>query len=69
MENKSDIYHRMYEVWLYDQKEPEEKLFVGRTPPKQTPGWMLRIPAGEQPTEQEMLANENIFLAKHGINF
>lgn len=52
--NQSDIYNRMYEVWLNDMMEPEEKLFVGRAPkPRhEIKGWQMRG-YNPDPTEEE----------------
>lgn len=49
-----DIYNRMYEVWLHDMLEPEEKLFVGRAPkPRhEIKGWQMRG-YNPNPTEEE----------------
>lgn len=67
METLNDIYHRMYEVWKYEQVEPEEKLFVGRRPPKEVPGWMMKPPLKKEKSEREILEMEDEFLRKHGI--
>jgi hypothetical protein len=64
-----DIYHRMYEVWLHDMLEPEEKLFVGRKPPREVKSWMTRPAPRDQRMEEEMLIKERAYLSKHGIIF
>ncbi len=57
-----------YNNWLHSQCEPEERLFVGRTPPKkELPGWMLRCADMENvfPIEKPVMDDE--YLKKHGI--
>lgn len=67
MDNIEDSY--LYQSWLYSQYEPEEKLFVGRKPPREPKGWMMKSAPRDEPTEEETLKMENAFLNKHGIDF
>lgn len=62
-----EIYHRMQEVWIYDQLQPEEHLFLGRRPPRETPGWILKAPAREELPPEEIERREDEFLKQHGI--
>ena len=56
-----------YQAWIYSQLEPEEKLFVGRRPKKETPTWMLRGPSRDTLSEKEVQDKEDQFLRDHGI--
>lgn len=56
-----------YQCWLRGQYEPEERLFIGRTPPRKTPGWMSRGADRPEPSERELEMREDDFLRKHGI--
>lgn len=69
-----DIYNRQYEVWLYDLYEPEEKMFVGRKPPRKVPFYALKFPdylIGNAPpeiTDQELFQKNKKFLSDNGID-
>lgn len=57
-----------YNNWLHSQYEPEEKLFVGRTPPKkEIPTWMLKGADREHMTEIEREEKNDEYLKRHGI--
>lgn len=64
-----EIYHRMQEVWVFDQLEPDqERLYVGRKQPRQTPGWIEKA-APIDVDEQEYERKQREYLKKHGIDF
>ena len=70
MKNFEEIYG--YEAWLYNQLEPEEHLFLGRSHapkvPKDPPGWMTRGPWNEPEEDwEEKERRGDEFLKKHGI--
>lgn len=44
MQTLNDIYHYRYEAWVYDQIEPNDRLFVGRRQPKVLPAWAEPFP-------------------------
>jgi len=58
-----------YNNWLHSQYEPEEHLFIGRTPPKkELPGWMTRGPFKETPEDwEEKERRGDEYLRKWGI--
>ena len=56
-----------YEVWVFDNLNPDEKLRAGRAVKREK-----KIPKPdprEHETEAEMLKKEKEFLLKHGIDF
>lgn len=69
--NIEDNYH--YQAWVYDQLEPEERLFVGRRPPREVPMWAMKFPehlisrSPEEMTEREKEERNDEYLRKHGI--
>lgn len=54
--------------WLNSQYEPEEKLFVGRRPPRKPKSWMMKPEQREERTEKEIEEREDNYLRKHGIH-
>lgn len=57
-----------YQEWVNSQYEPEEKLFVGRYPPREPKAWMLKPPPRDELTEKEIEEREDEYLKKHGIH-
>lgn len=55
------------QAWLHGQYEPEEKLFVGRKPPRYPKSWMLKPEAREVKDEKTIEQMEDEYLRKHGI--
>ncbi len=56
-----------FKTWLYDQIEPEEKLFVGRRPPREPNPWQMKPESRPELTEKEIEEREDEYLLKHGI--
>lgn len=54
--------------WINNQYEPEEKLFVGRRPPRKPKAWMMKPEAREERTEKEIEEREDEYLKRHGIH-
>lgn len=69
--NQSDLYH--YDVWVYDQLYPDEKLYVGRRVPRPVPNYAIPFPehliknAPPEVTDKEWEEREDEYLRKHGI--
>lgn len=55
------------QAWLYSQYEPEEKLFVGRKPPREPKPWMMKPEPPPERDEQEIEEREDEYLKKYGI--
>lgn len=68
-----EIYHRQQEVWIYDNLQPEERLYVGRRTPRPVPGYSIPFPphliknAPPELTDKELEEREDDFLKAHGI--
>ena len=56
-----------YQVWIFDQLEPDAKLRVGYKPKREKR--FVKPEPREHETEAEMLKKEKEFLLKHGIDF
>lgn len=71
--NQSDIYHYRYEAWVWDQLNPEDRLWVGRKPPRVIPAWAEPLPshligrAPEEIDQQEKDRRNDEFLKQHGL--
>lgn len=71
--SQSDLYHMQQEVWIYDQLQPEERLYVGRKVPRPVPGYAIPFPdhliknAPEEITDLQREEREDDFLLGHGI--
>lgn len=69
--NIEDSYQ--YQAWIRDQLEPEEKLYVGRKPPREVPQWAMKFPdhligrSPEEMTELQKDERNDEYLRKHGI--
>ena len=61
-----------YDVWVYNQLEPQEELFMGRTPPRHIPFYAIKFPdylinqAPPSITEQEWDERQDQYLREHG---
>lgn len=72
--NQSDLYHMQQEVWIYDQLQPEERLYIGRRTPRPVPGYAIPFPenliknAPPELTDQQLEERQDDFLRAHGIN-
>lgn len=71
--NQSDIYHYRHEAWVWDQLQPNDRLFVGRKQPRSIPAWAEPFPehligrAPEEIDQQERDSRNDEFLKQHGI--
>lgn len=55
------------QAWIHSQLEPEEKLFVGRTPPREPKPWMMKPDPRPERTEKELEQMQDEHLRKHGV--
>lgn len=68
-----DIYHYRYEAWIWDQLEPNDRLFAGRKQPRVIPAWAEPFPerliglAPEEIDQQERDRRNDEYLKQHGI--
>lgn len=62
-----------YDAWLYDQLQPEERLYVGRKVPRPVPGYAVPFPshliknAPEELTDRQREEREDLYLLSKGI--
>lgn len=69
-----ELYHNQQEVWIYDQLQPDERLYMGRRTPRPVPGYAIPFPehlikcAPEELTDRQREEREDDFLLGHGIN-
>lgn len=71
--NQSDLYNMQQEVWVYDQLQPDERLYMGRRTPRPVPGYAIPFPthliknAPEELTDRQREEREDDFLRSKGI--